>query len=405
VAVRTPPSLVPLWPWFKVAYTRATRAVAPFTSRLSRLRGGYLPRGSVATVDESIADAGGRTWVARAEERISRSAPDGEPPRHPRFAKDLEQVVPRVAVAELPEGRVLGQHRVVIDRRDRMIEEFGLYWGTSRGSEHQALWHPFPDPPLEVDGTLGVLAGRGDLNYFHFLLDIFPRLAILEMTGAPTPDRWYVPLGHRFQADALELAGFLPRDGLIDADREPHVRAESLLVPGLPDQHKRMPPWSVAYIRERLRPADAEVVPGKRIYISRGREQNNRIVRNEDEVMEVLGERGFTLVDPAAHPMAEEIRLFAEAECIVSPHGAALTNLLYASPGAAVIELLAPRYVEVSYWKLADAIPGLTYRYLLGTGRVPRPGREQRGVMDDITVDISALVRVLDSLPTPARVA
>ncbi|HEY1237537.1 MAG TPA: glycosyltransferase family 61 protein [Solirubrobacterales bacterium] len=404
MAVRTPARLVPLWPLFKAGYTRATRAVAPVTRRLSRARGGYLPRRGVATVDESIAAAGGRMWVAREREQISRAVPTGEPPRHPRFVGDTELVAPRLAVAELPEARVLGRHRVVIDRRDTMIEEFGLYWGTQRWSEHQAFWHPFPDPPLEVDGMLGVLAGRGDLNYFHFMVDIFPRLALFELDGVPTPDRWYMPLEQSWQRELFELSGFLPSEGVIDADREPHVRAEALLVPGMPDQHKRIPPWSIDFIRERLRPPDSEVLPGKRIYVSRGSNPNNRIVRNEAEVMEVLADRGFTVVDPAAHPMTEEIRLFAEAECIVSPHGAALTNLVFTSPGASVIELLAPRYVEASYWKVADCIPGLTYRYLLGTGRMPRPGREERGVMDDITVDVAALRRVLDSLPSEARV-
>jgi hypothetical protein len=90
--------------------------------------------------------------------------------------------------------------------------------------------------------------------------------------------------------------------------------------------------------------------------------------------------------------------MFAEAECIVSPHGAALTNILFASAGASVIEILAPDYVDVGFWKLAAAIPGLNYRYLLGRGRRPRPGREEVGVMSDITVDLGALERALDSV-------
>jgi Glycosyltransferase 61 len=400
VALRVPAPLVPLWPRLKFAYTQATRAVSPFTRRLSRVGGGYLPRGAVETADESVATAGGRVWLARPEERVSRAIPEGEPPRHPKFVGDTELGIPRVAVAQLPEGRVLGPHRVVIDRRDRLIEEFGgLYWGTKRWSEHQVFWHPFPGPPLEVDGVLGVLAGRGDLNYYHFLLDIFPRLAILEPHGMPTPERWYVPSSQRFQQEILELAGFLPRDGIVDADAFPHVRAEQLLVPGMPDRHKRIPPWSVGFIRDRLRPGNAELVPGPRIYITRGDRPHNRIVINEPEVVALLAKRGFEVVDPGAHPAAEQIRMFAEAEYIVSPHGAALTNLLFASPGAAVVEILAPNYVDVSYWKLADCVPGLTYRYLLGMGKRPRTGREEVAVMNDITVDIGALERTLDSLP------
>jgi capsular polysaccharide biosynthesis protein len=330
---------------------------------------------------------------------LSREVPPGEPHRHPQFVADAELVVPRVAVAELPGGRVLGPDRVVIDRRDTMIEEFGgMYWGTTRWSEHRLFWHPFPDPPVEVDGTLGVLAGRGDLSWYHFLLDIVPRLALLEMPGVPTPERWYAPLGHDWQREVLELLGFLPQDDVVDADVVTHVRAETLLVPGMPDVDMRTPPWAVEFLRERLRPPGLEVVPGRRLYLTRGRTRHNRIVRNEAEVVELLSERGFTVVDTGTLTVAEEIRMFAEAEWIVGPHGGAMTNIVFASAGASVVEFFAPDYVQGCYFRLADCIPGLGYRYLIGAGRSPRSAR-MNGVMSDITVDLAALERAIDSLP------
>jgi hypothetical protein len=399
LALRLPRPLIPLWPRLKVLYTHGTRGISPITRRASRLRGGHLPTASVATVDESIADAGGRMWVARAEERLRRTLPEGEPPRHPAFVADSDLTVPRVAVAELPEARVLGRHRVVVDRRNRMIEEFGLYWGTKRWSEHEVFWHPFPGPPHEVSGTLGVIAGRGDLNWYHFLVDIVPRLALFETPGVPAPDAWYVPLRSGWQREVFELLGFLPRDGVIDADAVPHVRAERLLVPGLPDVDIRTPPWAVGFVRERLRPADLECVSGRRLYVTRGRLRHNRIVTNEDEVVEMLAGRGFEVVDPGQiESVAEEIRIFGEAEVILGPHGAGLSNLLWASPGATVIEFFDPDYLNVSYWKLADSIPGVSYRYLLGTGRA----RTGTAVMSDITLDVGALERALDALPVAA---
>jgi capsular polysaccharide biosynthesis protein len=177
------------------------------------------------------------------------------------------------------------------------------------------------------------------------------------------------------------------------------VQAEKLLVPGLPDFNVTAP-WTVAFARERLLPAGLGVVPGRRIYLTRGDKRNNRIVRNEPEVMDALGDRGFTVLDTATLSVAEEISTFGEAECIVAPHGAALTNILFASPGASVIELFAPDYVTPSYWKLADCVPGVEYRYLLGAGRGPRG--DMNGVMSDITIDVAALERVLDSLSVKA---
>jgi capsular polysaccharide biosynthesis protein len=388
----------PLWPLAKSVYTRATRVAAPLTGQLSRLRGGYLPRRFVPLVDASVTGGEGRMWVARQEERLDRAVPAGEPARHPAFVTQAADVIPRVAVGELPHARVLGPHRAVIDRDGAMIEEFSAYFGTTRWREHPIFWHPLVEEPLEVAGSLGVLATRGDHSNYHFLLDVLPRLAIMDTPGVPAPERWYVPLQRGFQREILELAGFPPDADLIDSDLAPHVRAETLIVPGLPDAHLRTPPWAVDFIRERLRPPDLERVPGRRIYVTRGRERHNRIVTNEEELVDILGDRGFTVVDPGAMPIAEQIRTFAEAEWIVAPHGAALANLAFASPGASAIELFPPDYVQLCYWKLADCVPGLGYRYLVGAGRAPRGGR-MNGVMSDITVDLAALVRALDALP------
>jgi Glycosyltransferase 61 len=398
MAVRLPAPLRRLWPLAKTAYTRGTRVAAPLTGQLSRLRGGHLPRHSVALVDDSVAASGGRMWVARPEERLDRAVPAGEPARHPTFAAQASEEIPRVAVGELPGGRVLGPHRAVIDGSGALVEELSPYFGTAGWREHPIFWHPFVGEPLEVAGSLGVLATRGDQSNYHFLLDVLPRLALLDTPRGPVPERWYVPRQRTFQREILELAGFPSGAEVIDSDRETHVRAESLLAPGLPDAHLRTPPWTVDFVRERLRPPDLERVPGRRIYVTRGRERHNRIVTNEEEVVEMLGARGFTVVDPGGLPMREQIRTFAEAEWIVAPHGAALANLAFASPGASVIELFAPSYVQGCYWKLADCVQGLGYRYLLGLGPGPRSGR-MSAVMSDITISLDALTRALDALP------
>ncbi len=156
-----------------------------------------------------------------------------------------------------------------------------------------------------------------------------------------------------------------------------------LVVPGLPDVDLKTPPWVVRFLRERLLPPSAGRVAGARIYVTRGDRPGNRIVINEPEVVAALGELGFRVVDPGRMTVAEQITTFAEADWIVAPHGAALTNLAFASSGASVVELFAPDYVQGCYWKLSDCVPGLTYRYLVAAGRAPRRGRME-GVDSDI---------------------
>ena len=82
--------------------------------------------------------------------------------------------------------------------------------------------------------------------------------------------------------------------------------------------------------------------PTRRLFVGRSNVQRRRLV-NEAECIEYAARYGFESVSTDGLSVAEEARLFAEAACIIAPHGAALTNLLFATPGAHVLELLPGR--------------------------------------------------------------
>ena len=135
----------------------------------------------------------------------------------------------------------------------------------------------------------------------------------------------------------------------------------------------------------------------RRIYVTRGASTNNRSVRNESAVLDTLGERGFENVDPGSMSVVDQIRTFAEAAVIVAPHGAALVNLVFASPGARVIELFPTGSLLPDFWRLASGVPGLEYRYLSAPGGRLRQTR-QSTIVRDIDVDLAALIRLLDEV-------
>jgi hypothetical protein len=394
--VRLAPRLRPTFPYLKAGYVRATRAVAPVTTQLSRLGGGYLPTGVALTMEEAAGRSGGTFHVARPAEKLSRPRPVGLPADHPAFVAVTDEVVPRVGIVELPGGRVLGPHRAVITGSGELVHEISFYFGTRRPREHPLYTNPFPGKPLEVPGRLGVLASRGDLNYYHFLLDSITRLGVLEHCPeiAP-PDRWYVPAGATFQRDLLSRFGIGP-DKIVDSSAHPHVRAECLLVPGPPAAEVLTPPWATQYLRRRLLP-DPPPAPTGPIYVSRGPSLNNRSVVNEDALVAMLRGRGFTHVDPGSMTVAEQMAVFAGASTIVVPHGAGATNILFAGPGTRVIELFpdGPQ-LQTSYWRMAHAIPGIDYRYLAGSTDVSRGGLSGT-LVRDMVVDLDALQTLLDN--------
>lgn len=395
--VRLPGPLRPFFPYLKPAYTLATRLVAPASQQASRLRGSYLPIGVVQTMEEAAASTGGRCCVARPSEVVTRPVPPGFPAPDPAFEQNRREVVPRLAVAELPGGRVLGPHSAVITGAGDLLQELSSYFGTTRPREHPLFLHPFPPPPLEVSGRLGVLASRGDVNYFHFMIDVLPRLGVLELCPeiAP-PQRWYVPAQTRFQRELLDMFG-ISAERRIDSTQIRHVRAECLVVPSPPSMTLINPPWVVEFLRKRLLTMPHDRVPGRAIYLTRGSGSNNRRVTNEPQLVEMLSARGFQVIDPGQISVADQIQAFAEASVIVAPHGAALANLVFTGPGSCVVELFPAGGVVLDYWKLASGVPGLEYRYLNGRGDPSARGLAQL-LVSDIEVDLHALSSMLDEV-------
>lgn len=395
--VRLPGPLRPLFPYLKPAYTSATRLVAPVTRQVSRLGGGYLPIGSVESLEEAASSTGGRCRLARPAEVVERPIPLGIPADDPVFVSNQREVVPRVGVAELPGGRILGPHRAVITGRGDLLMELSFYFGTTRPSEHPLFLHPFPPAPREVAGRLGVMATRGDVNYYHFLVDVIPRLGVLALCPEiEPPEQWYVPAQSRFQRELLDLVG-VTAERRIDSGQVPHVRADCLVVPAPPSMTVINPPWVTAHLREQFLDVPDARVPGRAIYVTRGSGINNRRVVNEAELIELLAARGFTVIDPGQMAVVDQIAAFAEASLIVAPHGAALANLVFASPGACVIELFPAGALVPDFWKMASGVPGLEYRYLAGRGEPAVRGRSQL-IVRDIEVDLPTLSTMLDEV-------
>jgi capsular polysaccharide biosynthesis protein len=364
--------------------------------RLSRYRDSFGPQRLARTLEQVQAAGLGEFTIAKETHGILRSTPIGVPADHPALLRDVREVVPRVVLAELPHGRVLGPYRAVLAADGTFVGELSPYFGANDPLRHPVLLSPMPAPPVEIKGTVIVLAARADVSYYHFLLDVLPRLALVEDLLTRSDARLYLPMSLPFQRELVELIGIDPCR-VIDSDAAQHIRADQLIVPGLPDPALRTPRWTVDFLRRRLpRPP---VSPGtrRRIYLTRGTEPGNRIVVNEAALVGLLMRAGFEAIDSGRLSVVDQIRLFSEAELIVAPHGGALTNLLFAEPGTAVVELFAPDYVQGCYWKLCDCLPGVEYRYVVGSGRTANPAR-MWGVDSDITVDLGAVAAMLNAV-------
>jgi capsular polysaccharide biosynthesis protein len=395
---RLPTPLRPMFPLAKRTVLAATELAGPLMRRLpSQPNRPGPPRSLTASTPDYAAaqpDAGISVVDVRAALELSRPQPIGLPADHYTFTHHRRATVPPAIVAQLPLGRAVGHYGAAVTADDTLLFDLSPYYGAFRPSQHP-IFLSWRLPPVEdVSGTVAVLTTRGVDNYYHFLTDVLPRLDLLHRAGIE-PDRYLVNRTTAFQRELLNTLGIAEARTVTSADH-PHIRADRLVVPSLPDSHLRAPPWIAQWLRQQLLP-DQVGPPRRRLYVTRGNRKNTRRLENEAEVLRALVPRGFETVDPGTLSVTEQIRLFSEAEVVVGAHGAALTNLVFCPEGAAVIELFPPDYVNVCFWALASAVGGLRYRYLVGDG-LPQRQRRMLGVASDVTVDPQQVLRLVDEV-------
>jgi capsular polysaccharide biosynthesis protein len=86
---------------------------------------------------------------------------------------------------------------------------------------------------------------------------------------------------------------------------------------------------------------------GSHIYISRRnqRSKNDRFLENEPDVEQLFATKGYTIIEPGNLSFAAQTAIFRKAEVIVGPHGSAFGNLVFAQPGASVIDLMPADWI------------------------------------------------------------
>ena len=194
-----------------------------------------------------------------------------------------------------------------------------------------------------VPGTVVSLATDGHNNFYHWLLDLLPKLLLVLALGRKE-ETLYIGASHRFQQECLELLGLRP-DQFLDANAIPLLQAERLVVPFLGERH---PPNVFSAAKCRLlvqvfsplldRVGTDSKLPA-RFVVSRAKTRSRRVV-NESELLARLEPLGFQAVYLEDLSLLEQMSLFAGAEAIVASTGAGLINLIHARSGTPVAILM-----------------------------------------------------------------
>ncbi len=281
-------------------------------------------------------------------------------------------------------------------------------------------------PPLEtIEGNVAVLSNLSGNTYFHWLVDILPRIELLRQSGIDlsTID-WFLINGgdYAFQQETLAQLG-IPAEKILSSDRHPHLQATNLIVPSFPGHFGWLEPWALSFLRrEFLLPTFQNTLPDlealsqglagfpdqisqwpTRIYISRS-DAKYRHVLNETEVLDRLYPLGFVPIQLDCLPFQTQVALFAHAEMIVAPHGSGLTNIAFCRPGTTILELVSPHYIRYYFWVISHHLK-LQHYFLVGEMLSCQPLRElmyQNPLIEDIWVNLDTLDVMLEKLDFPA---
>jgi capsular polysaccharide biosynthesis protein len=324
---------------------------------------------------------------------------------HPVF-RQRALSIPEACVAVMPDGRYWGGgdgSGAVIAPDNKLVWDVSMQFQIT-GWIHPVFKRANLPNAVYTSETVAVLTFVWSRNYFHWMIDVLARIDLLRRSGLHI-DKYIITNdgASRFQEETLALLG-IPREKVIRSYEGLHLKAARLVVPSLqpywlePFIANPLPKWGTDFLREQLmKTVNPQPLSGyERIYISRG-DAKHRKVLNEQEVTRVLASREFRVVSLATMPVADQVRLFASAECIIAPHGASLTNLMFCRPGTQVVDIYPTRYMYPCFWHLSSYY-GLRYFYLIGHGNrlSESEGIGKVGyVHDNITVDLGALSDML----------
>lgn len=299
-------------------------------------------------------------------------------------------------VAVIPKGRVWGSSGAILSPEGKLIFDLSQEYDPEqyrmlKADEHP-VFHPSNNLTLQhLEGTVAVLTFTGSHNYFHWMYDVLPRLAMLHASGIsysciimnPNP---YGP----FVEQTLAMLG-ISEAFVIRIIPESYYQADRLIVPSLM-MNSHYPPWATDTLRRFLLPHREDTLASpERIYISRSKINTRRVV-NEVDIIKYLEQYDFVPISLEEWTIAQQIQLFASAKAIVGPHGAGLANLAFCEPGTRVIEIFHAEHIVPTYWMISNH-NALDYYMLYGQGR-PDPAVHFLG-SEDIYVDIDRLDQTL----------
>jgi len=347
------------------------------------IRRRYMSRSEL----EEFAKREGDIWYGN-EEKPFRIPPVANPTLREKFGPYPKKYSPQKPfVCELRDCYLLGHYGLGFTGGGKIISET-----TPHSPKRLAtgVTHSFNSPKgylhlvkLREQATTRQIEDRvfslinNDRGYYHWMLEYLPKIRLLEHYIKETGHEPRVIVNSnpdKFVRETLEAVGYGPdkyeewEGGMVQVDRLiiPSHRAHVFdhYNPGQSDYHLSRD--DLVWLRNNIRSNVNKNKNGKKIYISR-QKTGNRRVYNYDGVMEIISHFGFEPYILEDLSFEEQVELFTEADVIMGPHGAGLSNMIFADDPL-IIEMLPEDTLRPHFYFISGAM-GFDYEPIVTEAR------------------------------------
>ena len=229
-----------------------------------------------------------------------------------------------------------------------------------------------PRKIVRLPGRHAVL-GPGFEVYGHWLVDILPRLYLLEAAGFSIDSlSFLLPTNMpSFGIAWLNLLGLSENQFVRYDPGSETVIVEELLVATMIHNGARVTPLFknvVDFLKARLTSACAtlfDTPAHRRIFVSRAQASQSRRLVNRVKIEEMATKAGYEIVRPEQLHLLDQIRLFAEARELVGEYGSALHGSIFSAPGTTICALRGsvghPGFIQSGLGHVLDQSTGYVF--------------------------------------------
>jgi len=196
-------------------------------------------------------------------------------------------------------------------------------------------------------------------NYYHWLMEYLPKIGVLEglLPGLLESNaNWLVNDNIApWQIECLSMLG-VQTDLVRTVRSGMTTRCDSLVVPSMMSALD-----ATTFLRQRL-DVERSLTDKRMIYVSRlDADSPRRRVHQEELLAAALQQAGFEILVPSEMSFQDQLEAFATAAVIVGPHGAGMTNLVFAQKECVVVEIV--NTYNQSYRFFSDIAEAVGFRY------------------------------------------